>query len=143
MMRQQMAVPGVVCARPSENCFACGKKHPYGLHLCFIEDGARGVTAEWRPIEALTGFENVIHGGVVSTVLDEAMSKAVGQAGVEALTCELRVRLREQVAPLEDLHVCGWVVERHKRRIVAEASLLDGAGRERAHAWGTFLAVAR
>jgi acyl-coenzyme A thioesterase PaaI-like protein len=93
----------------------------------------------WRTDKAWEGFRGVIHGGIVSTVLDEAMSKAVATAGVCALTCELRVRLRQRVEVAEELQIRGWVVERRKRRIVTEATLKDSNGLERAHAWATFL----
>jgi acyl-coenzyme A thioesterase PaaI-like protein len=95
----------------------------------------------WRTNEIWEGFRGVIHGGVVSTVLDEAMSKAVAAEGIRALTCELRVRLRQHVGSSEELQVKGWVVERRKRRILTEACLCDRSGRERAHAWATFLEV--
>ncbi|HVX67095.1 MAG TPA: PaaI family thioesterase [Bryobacteraceae bacterium] len=126
-------------AQPNNRCFACGEGNPHGLQLRFAPDGAEAVRAQWRTEEAWEGFRGVIHGGIVSTVLDEAMSKAVSAQGVRALTCELRVRLRQSVAPAEELEVRAWVVEKRKRRIMTEAVLSDGEGRERAHAWGTFL----
>lgn len=126
-------------AKPSDHCFACGSRHPHGLHLRFSRDGDHGVEALWQADEAWESFEGVIHGGIVSTVLDEAMSHAVAATGVPALTCELRVRLRHRIEPGERLHVSGWVVEKRKRKVVTEATLKDREGRERAHAWATFL----
>jgi len=126
-------------AQSNDHCFACGSRNPCGLRLCFAADGEQGVSAVWRTDKAWEGFRGVIHGGIVSTVLDEAMSKAVATAGVCALTCELRVRLRQRVEVAEELQIRGWVVERRKRRIVTEATLKDSNGLERAHAWATFL----
>jgi acyl-coenzyme A thioesterase PaaI-like protein len=126
-------------AQPNDRCFVCGSRNPHGLRLCFAPDGDRAVTAVWRTREVWEGYRGVIHGGIVSTVLDEAMSKAVAAAGIRALTCELRVRLRERVQVAEELQIRGWVVEKRKRRIVAEATLKDPSGLERAHAWATFL----
>jgi len=99
------------------------------------------VKALWRTDEVWEGFRGVIHGGIVSTVLDEAMSKAIAAQGIPAFTCELRVRLRHHVESTEELEVRGWVVEKRKRRILAEATLKDQQGRERAHAWATFLEI--
>jgi acyl-coenzyme A thioesterase PaaI-like protein len=126
-------------AQPTNHCFVCGQGNPQGLHLRFSADGAEAVVAHWHPQETWEGFRGVIHGGIVSTVLDEAMSKAVAAQGIPALTCELRVRLRERVAPAEELEIRGWVVEKRKRKISTEAILSDAAGRERAHAWAVFL----
>jgi acyl-coenzyme A thioesterase PaaI-like protein len=126
-------------AQPNERCFVCGNRNPHGLRLCFMPDGDHAVRALWRTDAMWEGFRGVIHGGIVSTVLDEAMSKAVAATGIPALTCELRVRLRRHVVASEELRIRGWVVETRKRRILAEATLQDPGGAERAHAWATFL----
>lgn len=128
-------------ARPNEYCFVCGARHPYGLHLRFESEGVGRVAADWRPDPALQGFEGVIHGGIVSTVLDEAMSKAVAASGIRALTCDLRVRMRRSVTPGETLRIRGWIVDHRKRLVETEAVILDDQGRERAHAWASFLSV--
>jgi acyl-coenzyme A thioesterase PaaI-like protein len=99
------------------------------------------MTAEWTPSRAWEGFRGVIHGGLVTTVLDEAMSKAVASTGSAALTCSLEVRLHRCVTPGETLLVRGWVVEKRKRRALTEAELRDSFNVERAHAWATFLEV--
>lgn len=125
-------------AEPQSVCVVCGPDHPHGLHLEFdlASDGV--VSAQWTPAEDWQGFRGIIHGGIISTVLDEAMAKAV--AAVEnALTGELRVRFRHPVAPGEDLRVRGWIVERTRRVIRAEATLTTLEGCERAHAWSAFL----
>ena len=80
-----------------------------------------------------------MHGGIIGTVLDEAMSQAIIARGWEALTVELTVRFRGRVAPGNRLQVRGWVVDRRRRRIRAEATLRTDAGEERAHARATFL----
>jgi acyl-coenzyme A thioesterase PaaI-like protein len=129
--------------QPNDCCFVCGRRNPRGLRLCFVPDGDHAVTAVWRTNEVWEGYRGVIHGGIVSTVLDEAMSKAVVAAGIRALTCELRVRLRQHIGAAEELQIRGWVVERRKRRIATEATLKDRNGLERAHAWAIFLELQR
>jgi acyl-coenzyme A thioesterase PaaI-like protein len=120
-------------------CFVCGELNPRGLHLHF-EAGENGVvSARWRPSGEFEGFPGVIHGGIVSTILDEAMSKAVASLGRQAYTCELRVRLRRHVESGTSFTVQGWLVEKRKRRVLAEACLATDTGEECAHAWGTFL----
>ena len=122
-------------------CVVCGTENPHGLQLRFdyLEDGVAG--ANWTPTPNWEGFKGIIHGGIVSTVLDEAMSQAVSAKGWPALTCELRVRLRHQVACGERLRVRGWVTSRQRRRILTEATLTAPDGKELAHAWATFLAL--
>jgi len=123
-------------AKLNPACVACGAK---GLRLCFSQ-GLDGAAARWRPTSDWESFQGTIHGGIIGTVLDEAMSKAIIAREWEAFTAELRVRFRGRIAPGDQLHVRGWGAERHKRHIRTEATLVTDTGDERANAWGTFLA---
>lgn len=127
-------------ARLNPACVVCGAKNPTGLHIHFQERSDQ-VCADWIPSTGWESFQGTIHGGIISAVLDEAMSKAVIAREWEALTADLRVRFRGRVTPGERMHLCGWVTSKQRRKIVAEASLKTVAGDERAHAWGTFLVV--
>lgn len=127
--------------RPQPACFACGASHPSGLKLQFHVNGDGSAIAEWTPSDIWEGYQGIIHGGIVSTVLDEAMSKAVAAAVKPAFTCHLEVRLRQPVAPGDSLVVRAWVVKKRKRYIRVEAELHDRLSVERAHAWATFLEV--
>ena len=128
-------------AQPQATCFVCGSDNPGGLQLRY-ECGVDGtVNATWTPTNMCEGFRGIVHGGIVSTVLDEAMSKAVFATNCQALTCELRVRFRHHVTVGEPLRISGWVVSRQKRKITAEASLCTLDGKERAQAWATFLVL--
>ena len=123
-------------------CMVCGQQNPHGLQLTFFAE-ANGVVAEWVPGETWESFPGTIHGGAISTVLDEAMSKAIIALGMEAYTAELRVRFKEKIRTGEAVRVRAWVVLTRKRRITAEARLCSSARQERAHAWGTFLISSR
>jgi uncharacterized protein (TIGR00369 family) len=127
--------------RLNPSCFVCGAENPRGLHLEFDLASAGVVGSEWMPVDSLESFQGVVHGGIVATVLDEAMSQAVIARHWQALTAELRVRYHRLVFPGEILRVSAWVVERRKRRIQAEATMKTLAGEERAHAWATLLLV--
>ncbi len=97
------------------------------------------MTATWTPTSTWEGFRGIVHGGVVSSVLDEAMSKAVAGMGLQALTAELRVRFRRHVPSGTAFFVRGWIVSRNKRMVKSEAMLTAADGTEHAHAWATFL----
>ena len=58
----------------SFNCFACGPANPVGLRLEFQEAGQDRVRTEFQVGEEHTGVTGVVHGGIVATVLDEAMA---------------------------------------------------------------------
>jgi len=129
-------------ARSQPDCFVCGQNNPHGLRIRFERRDNGETTASWTPDSVWEGFRGIVHGGVVSTVLDEAMSKAVAATGTEALTAELRVRFRRHVASGETFLIRGRVSSRNKRLIEAEAVLIATDGIEHAHAWATFLALA-
>lgn len=124
----------------NSGCVACGAQNAKGLRLTFFQC-LDGVGADWVPTEDWESFRGFIHGGIISTVLDEAMSKAIIARDWEAVTVELTVRFRRRVSPGEELQIRGWVVEKRKRKISAEARLITRAGDERAHAWATFLTL--
>lgn len=68
----------------NQTCFVCGEENPHGMHLKFQADGRRA-SAKWTPATGRESFQAVIHGGIISAVLDEAMSKAILSGGDEAL----------------------------------------------------------
>lgn len=120
-------------------CFACGLDNPRGLRLEFAPVLSGGVSLEWTPGENLESFRGIIHGGIVTTVLDEAISHAVVEHHWKALTAEVRVRFHHSVHAGEPLRVSARVVERRKRKILAEATMENLAGEELAHSWASFL----
>ena len=126
-------------ARVQASCFVCGQENPHGLRIGFERQADGEMTATWAPERVWEGFRGIVHGGVVSTVLDEAMSKAVAATGTEALTVELRVRFRRHVTSGEPFLVRGWIVSRNRRMIKTEAVMAASDGTEHAHAWATFL----
>jgi len=128
-------------ARSQSSCFACGPDNSRGLRLHFQRNEDGEMAAEWIPESELEGFLGIVHGGIVSTVLDEAMSKAVAGAGVKALTAELRVRFRQHVPSGKTICVRGWINSTNKRMTKTEAVLTLSDGTELAHAWATFLAL--
>src|SRR3954468_15305649 len=77
-------------------CLACGRENPHGLHLHLHVDPAGVVTTRFVPSEHHIGFQGVAHGGVLATVLDEAMVWAASWAGRRFCLCgEMTVRFRQ------------------------------------------------
>ena len=130
-------------ARPHSACFVCGQDNPTGLKISFQRQQNGDVSAAWTPGPSWEGFQGIVHGGVVSTVLDEAMSKAVAASGSEALTAELRIRFRLPVKSEAHFFIRGWIVRRSKRLIETEAALTAADGTEHAHAWASFLSLSK
>lgn len=123
----------------NSNCFACGVNNPHGLQIHFeiAEDGS--ASALWTPARSYESFRDTIHGGLLTTAMDEAMSQAILATDTKALTCELRVRLHASVRPDAPIQIRGWIVKRRRRLITTEANIRSASGEEQAHAWATFL----
>ncbi len=120
-------------------CFACGPANPIGLHLRFSygEDSAE---AHFTPNQEHEGYPGLMHGGLVATLLDEAMAHAAIAAHGPAVTGELRVRLRGRGAPIgQPLRLHGHVTNRRGRLVLAEAQLCDEDGRLLAQGEGKFM----
>lgn len=126
----------------TRSCFVCGKANPIGLNLAFESDGRR-VTATFVPRPEHVGFADTIHGGLVSTVLDEAMVWACGvRAGRFAYCAELTVRFRHPVRPGTRLEVVGELEEnRRGRLLLARGELREASGRVLASATGKYIPV--
>ena len=124
-------------------CFVCGPGNPEGLRLEFGMDKDRG-EAEAKVIfpERYQGWEGVVHGGLLATVLDEAMIKAAWGKGLRCVTGEITVRYTKPARTGEIHCLRGRVTSEKKDKIVfAESEILDGAGETVARATGKLFKV--
>lgn len=127
--------------RSDHACFGCGAENPIGLRLRFTAD-ERGVSAPFVPLPEHQGFEGVVHGGIIASVLDEAMAWATA-AGTWAVTGEMRVRFRQRVQVGDRTRVRASVDESRGRIIKVSAELVrEDDGSVVAAATGTFVRVA-
>jgi len=124
--------------RENGYCFACGRENPVGLKLDFkVVDGC--VETNFVPHKEHQGFADITHGGLIGLVLDEAMAKLLYLQGIEALTCEIGVRLRRVAVIGEPLRVKASLVRERGRLFELEARASDGQGEEVAVAHAKFL----
>src|SRR5215469_2656854 len=81
-----------------QRCFVCGQRNPYGLHLVFRLDQDT-IVADFQPREEHQGFPGVIHGGIVASVLDEALGRTslLGKRPEWTMTGKLEVKYRRYV----------------------------------------------
>jgi uncharacterized protein (TIGR00369 family) len=106
-------------------CFVCGQDNPRGLCIQFIAQ-ADHVYAEFVPEPFLAGYENVVHGGIASTLLDEAMIwAAYASQGVFGVTAELTVRFRKPMIVNQHYQIIGKMLEDRKKLWIVEARIVD------------------
>jgi uncharacterized protein (TIGR00369 family) len=110
------------------NCFVCGQGNPRGLHLELRNvDGT--AEASFTPDATLEGYDGVVHGGIVSALLDEVMVwSAFYITGFHAVTAELTVRFVKPLPVGKPCLVQGRVMENKGRIIKTEADIRNGEG---------------
>jgi len=113
--------------RDYPNCFICGQKNEIGLKIRFtMADGT--ASAEYTPTRTFEGYKDVLHGGIISSLLDEVMIYAVFSRGHIALTSQIEVKFRKPAKIGEKLLLEGRVVDDGGRLILAEGRILNQGG---------------
>jgi acyl-coenzyme A thioesterase PaaI-like protein len=126
--------------REARYCFGCGGLNPQGLHLSFRFDGARAV-AEFTPQHEHQGYPGHMHGGLVTTLLDEAMGWCIAFRGVWAVTGKMNVRFREPVPLLRPVSVSAFIERDRRRWLVVKSEVRSPEGEVLAEADALFMRV--
>jgi acyl-coenzyme A thioesterase PaaI-like protein len=79
-------------AREHAMCLVCGHENPNGLKLKFKVQPDGSVAAVFDCLPLLQSYPNVLHGGVISAILDSAMANALFAVGIVAVTATLEIR---------------------------------------------------
>lgn len=124
----------------THSCFVCGESNPLGLKLRFETDG-RIVQARFRPRPEHIGFKNVVHGGLIATVLDEIMVWACAvQTRQFAFCAEFNVRFLNPLPPGEEVLITSELTANRNGRIFeAQAAVHNSQGQTLAKAKGKYL----
>lgn len=119
-------------------CFACGKKNPHGLQLD-VKETPGGVEFEFEPPQKFEGWQGIIHGGIVATMLDELCAWACTARGFDAVTGELSVRYRQPMKVGHRVKGTGRLAAVRGRLLLAESRLIDENGNIIAEARGKMM----
>jgi len=123
-------------------CFACGKDNAEGMRLKFDYDEACGCFAcRFRLGKRYTGPPGHCHGGVIATILDEAMGKVNKLRQVIALTSRITVDYLKPVPLNKPLRVDSREVSVRGRRHVNMAEIVNAKGEVLARSRGLFIAI--
>jgi uncharacterized protein (TIGR00369 family) len=125
----------------SNRCFGCGPANHHGLHLEFFLAQNGAVVSSPVIAAAFDGHPGNLHGGIIATLLDEAMSKAVRASGKASMTRKMEVEYLRPVPSGVSIRIEGRVVRKEDRKLWTEARILDGEDKLLAHAKGLFIEV--
>jgi acyl-coenzyme A thioesterase PaaI-like protein len=125
-----------------DHCFACGSKNPFGLHMKLLTDGERVVSNVVVP-NHLCGWGRLVHGGIITTLLDETMSwTAIHLLKRLILTRTMEIEFLLPVAPNIPLRTEGRIEARNKdTEALVSAALYDEADRVCATSRGRFALI--
>ncbi len=126
----------------ANRCFICGPGNPQGLHVQFRIEGERCV-AECTPGPQHIGYENVTHGGIIFSLLDDVMANWLWLQGHKCFTAKAEIRYRASLPAQTPIRLEGRLQKRKGRlALMAGAMYRQDTGELVAEASGHFMLAA-
>jgi uncharacterized protein (TIGR00369 family) len=126
----------------SNHCFGCGPGNEAGLRLKFVLDDERQrFICRFRLQGRFVGPPGHAHGGIIATILDEAMGKVNKLHNVTALTAKMEVNYLKPVPLSKTLIVEGWEVRVSGREHIHAAEIRNLEGQVLAASTGKFIEI--
>ena len=143
-MPRHERVPGHEVKKPqlTNHCFGCGPTNDAGLRLKFVLDKKRErFVCRFRLQRRFVGPPAHAHGGIIATILDEAMGKVSRLHNLIALTSKMEITYLKPVPLFKPLIVEGWDTGVRGREHYRAAAIRNGAGEVLATSKATFMEV--
>jgi uncharacterized protein (TIGR00369 family) len=107
-------------------CFICGSCNPDGLQLNFQVENNKSF-CKLQIAEKFQGWQNIVHGGILASLLDEAAIYACREISMNLVTAEITVKYHKPVPTGKELEVIGEVTEQRSKLLIASSKIvLDG-----------------
>lgn len=121
-------------------CFVCGPKNDHGLKLNFVLSGDI-LKTRFKTEKKYQGWTDIIHGGVLALILDEAMGCLLWIKGIPGVTAEFTVRYKEPVDVGDELEFTSRIIEDKGRIKILSAEAKKSDGTIAAKASGKYFVV--
>ena len=108
-------------------CFGCGQHNPIGLKMTFSRDGDT-LRSEITPDSDYQGWPGLVHGGILTLILDEAMNNMAYSMGIPCVTASLEVRLKQPIEVGIPLIVTASVTRKSRKLIETRAKICSQDG---------------
>jgi len=122
-------------------CFACGEDNPISLGLKFTKIGDKKVKAAFTPEEVHQGYDGIMHGGLITTLLDEAMAKVLSLNNIPALTARMNIRFKHPLPIGTELVVTAEIIKNKTGLYFTEAEVRSTEGKLYASGEAKFMQV--
>jgi uncharacterized protein (TIGR00369 family) len=127
---------------PSNKCFGCGGDNAGGMKLTFEQDNVnRKIVGRFVLGERFQGGGGFAHGGIIATLLDEAMGKVCRFREVRAVTAELTVEYLKPINVQSEIVVEGRETEQKGRNLFMTGEIRNGVGEVLARGRGRFVVI--
>ncbi len=120
------------------HCIACGTTNGHAPRLRFMSTSDGGVQTTFQPDPSLEGYDGMLHGGIIATLLDAAMTNCLFAQGHCGVTADLRLRYRHPVTSCEACTLRAWI-ERAQRTLFTMRAELRQADQVRVTATAKFM----
>ena len=129
--------------KPRKNhCFCCGHDNARGMRLKFsLDEDTRRAICHFKLSRRYTGPPGHAHGGIIATILDEAMGKVNKFRNVLALTSTMEIKYLKPVPLGQPLIATGWEQSVNGRKHTNTAEISNTKGEVLARSTGTFIAI--
>jgi len=109
-------------------CYVCGKDNPQGFRLDFQHPEPGVLTADVVFSKHHQGYRDIVHGGMMSMLLDEMMVNLAWKEGKPSVTGELNVRLKKPAAVGEKVFFEGRIDREESRLLHTSATAKNALG---------------
>lgn len=128
--------------RPDANrCFVCGPANAVGLRIRFRLDDDRVCRASFVPGDQHCGYDQLTHGGIIYSVLDDVMANWLFLQGVRGHTARCAIRYRKPHPAGAPIHLEGRLLRRRGNVAFMEGRAAGDDGQLIAEAEGSFMIV--
>jgi len=129
---------------PTNRCFGCGGANDDGMKLTFVQDNAqKRIVGRFVLGERYQGGGGMAHGGIIATLLDEAMGKACRFRNARAVTAELTVEFLKPVRVDAEIVVEAFETEQKGRNLFYTGEIRNAAGELLARGRGRFVVLSQ
>ncbi len=125
-------------ARAHSNCVVCSLANSRSLRLEFVAPDDGGVQARFDCDQAFEGYTGMLHGGVIASLLDGAMTNCMFARDIVATTAELNIRFRHPLVVGRVATVRAWIERSSPPLHLLRAEVVQDA-RPKATAFGKFM----
>lgn len=106
----------------ANRCFVCGKANPIGLKLQFRLDGDV-CRSEYTPAPEHCGYDDVTHGGIIFSALDDVMANWIFLKGIRAYTAKCDIRYRGELPTGTPVALEGRCIKERGRLVIMTGTM--------------------